>query len=133
MRNCKRLIVSVLEILIGVGLLIGNFAGLVDEYWSGMGTALIVVGGIFLIRNIRYRTNETYRDAVDVAVNDERNKYIAMKAWSWAGYLFVMISAFASIMLKILGYDELVLMASGSVCLIIVLYWLSHLWLRKKY
>ncbi len=133
MRNCKRLIVSVLEILIGVGLLIGNFAGLVDEYWSGMGTALIVVGGIFLIRNIRYRTNETYRDAVDVAVNDERNKYIAMKAWSWAGYLFVMISAFASIMLKILGYDELVLMASGSVCLIIVLYWLSYLWLRKKY
>ena len=133
MRNCKRLIVSVLEILIGVGLLIGNFAGLVDEYWSGMGTALIVVGGIFLIRNIRYRTNETYRDAVDVAVNDERNKYIAMKAWSWAGYLFVMISAFASIMLKILGYDELVLMASGSVCLIVVLYWLSHLWLRKKY
>ena len=133
MRNCKRLIVNVLEILIGVGLLIGNFAGLVDEYWSGMGTALIVVGGIFLIRNIRYRTNETYRDAVDVAVNDERNKYIAMKAWSWAGYLFVMISAFASIMLKILGYDELVLMASGSVCLIIVLYWLSYLWLRKKY
>ena len=100
MKNCKRWIANVVEILVGLALLIGNFTGLVDEYWSGMGTALIVVGGIFLIRNIRYRTNETYRDAVDVAVNDERNKYSARKAWSWAGYLFVMISAFASFLMS---------------------------------
>lgn len=133
MKNCKRLIANILEIVIGAGLLICNFAGLVDEYWSGMGTALIVVGGIMLIRNIRYRTNETYREAVDVQVNDERNKYIAMKAWSWAGYLFVLIAAVASVLLKVFGHDELVLVASGSVCLIMVLYWLSYLKLQKKY
>lgn len=133
MKKNKRLIACILEIAIGAVLLICNFAGLVDEFWSGMGTALIVVGALFLIRQIRYKTNETYRDAVDVQVNDERNKYISMKAWSWAGFLFVLIAAIAAIALKILGQDELVYFASGSVCLIVVLYWLSYLVLRKKY
>lgn len=133
MRSTKRLVASIVEILIGAVLLICNFTGLLDEFWSGMGAALIVVGALFLIRQIRYNTNETYRDTVNVEVNDERNKYISMKAWSWSGYLFVLIAAIAAIALKILDKDELVYFASGSVCLIVVLYWLSYLVLRKKY
>ena len=133
MKNCKRLIACIIEILVGAGLLICNFAGLLDAFWSGMGTALIVVGGLLLIRQIKYRTNESYRESVDVEVNDERNKYISMKAWSWAGYLFVLIAAVAAIVLKIVGRDELVHIASGSVCLIVVLYWLAYVVLRRKY
>ena len=133
MKNNKRLIACIVEIVIGLALLISNLAGLVDEFWSGMGTALIVVGALFLIRQIRYKTNETYRESVDVEINDERNKYIRMKAWSWAGYLFVLISAVGAIVLKLLGHQELVYMASGSVCLIVVLYWLSYVVLHKKY
>lgn len=133
MRSNKRLLASIVEIVIGAVLLIANFTGLLDEFWSGMGAALIVVGALFLIRQIRYKTNETYRDVVDVEVNDERNKYLSMKAWSWAGYLFVLIAAVGAVVLKILGRDELVFMASGSVCLIVVLYWLAYVVLRKKY
>lgn len=133
MRSSKRFIACIVEIAVGAALLICNFAGLVDEFWSGMGTALIVVGGLLLIRQIKYKTNDTYREKVDVEINDERNKYISMKAWSWSGYLFVLIAAVAAIALKILGQDELVYFASGSVCLIVVLYWLSYLVLRKKY
>ena len=131
--NNKRLISSIVEILIGAALLIGQFIGLVDTFWGGMGTALIVVGGIFLLRQFKYRTNETYRDTVDVEVNDERNKYIRMKAWSWAGYLFVVIAAVGAIVLKLAGKDELMFLASGSVCLIVVLYWLSYVVLNRKY
>ena len=133
MKNIKRLIASIVEIAVGAALLICHFAGLVDEFWSGMGTALIVVGALFLIRQIKYRTNETYRESVDVEVNDERNKYISMKAWSWAGYLFVLIAAVGAIVLKIIGQDQLVFFASGSVCLIVVLYWLAYMVLRRKY
>ena len=118
---------------IGLALLISNLAGLVDEFWSGMGAALIVVGALFLIRQIRYKTNETYRESVDVEVNDERNKYLSMKAWSWAGYLFVIIAAVSAIVLKLLGHETLVYVASGSVCLIMVLYWISYMILRKKH
>ena len=133
MRSNKRLIASIVEIALGAVLLVCNLTGLLDEFRSGMGVALIVVGGLFLMRQIRYKTNETYRESVDVEVNDERNKYLSMKAWSWAGYLFVMIAAVGAVVLKIVGQDELVFFASGSVCLIMVLYWLSYVVLRKKY
>ena len=133
MKNIKHLIASIVEIAVGAALLICRFAGLVDDFWSGMGTALIVVGALFLLRHIKYRTNETYRESVDVEVNDERNKYISMKAWSWAGYLFVLIAAVGVIVLKVIGQDQLVFFASGSVCLIVVLYWLAYTVLRRKY
>jgi len=133
MKNNKRLIACILEIAVGLVLLVCNLAGLLDEFWSGMGVALIVVGGLLLLRQIKYKTNESYRNTVDVEINDERNKYLSMKAWSWAGYLFVMIAAVGAIVLKVVGQDELVFFASGSVCLIVVLYWLSYVVLRKKY
>ena len=133
MKNNKRLIACIIEIVVGLALLIGQATMLVDPFWGGMGSALIAVGIVFLIRQIKYSTNETYRESVNVEVNDERNKYLSMKAWSWAGYLFVIIAAVAAIVLKILGHETLVYVASGSVCLIVVLYWISYVILRKKY
>ena len=133
MKCNKRFIASIIEIVVGLGLLLLRFFDVIDDFWSGMGTALIVVGVLQLIRHIRYKTNETYKAAMDVELNDERNKFLSMKAWSWAGYLFVMIAAVAAIVLKICGLDEYVFFASGSVCLIIILYWVSYMIVRKKY
>ena len=132
MKN-RRWIVSVIWIVLGVVLTVCGMLDMVDEYWSGMGGALIAVGALQLFRYIKYATNDTYRETVNVEKTDERNRYIAMKAWAWAGYSFVMIAAVASIALRIGGRDELSVMAGYGVCLIIVLYWLSWLWLRKKY
>jgi len=131
--NDKRLIVAAVWIVLGVVLMVCNLMGAVDEYWSGMGAALIVVGALQLFRQIKYKTNAEYRENVDVGVKDERNKFISMKAWAWAGYFFVLIAAVASIALRIGGRDELSVVASSGACLIMVLYWLSWLYLRKKY
>ena len=131
--NNKRLIASIVEIVLGVVLTVCGALGVVDSYWSGMGSALIVVGAIFLIRQIRYKTDKTYQENVDVENRDERNRYIAMKAWSWAGYLFVMLSAVASIALKIAGLDLYSQIAGFAVCILVVLYWICYLILRKKY
>ena len=133
MNKRKRLIASISEIVIGVILALCGYIGLVDEYWAGMGTALILVGGIMLLRQIRYRMDETYKENVDVQANDERNRYLRMKAWSHAGYLFVLIAAVISIILKIMGMDQYALAASGCVCLMVVLYWFSYLILNKRY
>lgn len=131
--NNKRFIASILEIVIGSILMACSMFGIVDEYWSGMGVALLVVGVVFLLRQFKYKTNEEYREKYDVERSDERNRYLSGKAWAWAGYLFVMIAAVGSVMLKLAGREELMLMASGSVCLIMVLYWISYLVLKKKY
>lgn len=133
MKRNVRWVANILEILIGIALAACARFDLVDDFWGGMGTALILVGAILLVRQFRYSTSTSYREKVDVEINDERNKYISMKAWSWAGYSFVIIAAVATIALKIAGIDELVPIASGSVCLIVVLYWLAYVLLRRKY
>ena len=129
----ERLIASILEIIVGAALLICSMFGVVDEFWSGMGTSLLIIGIIFLIRNIKYKTNEEYREKIDIESNDERNKYISLKAWAWAGYLFVMLGAVGTIVFKLIGKEDFMMMASLSVCLIMVFYWISYTFLKKKY
>lgn len=128
-----RMLASILEVIIGITLCVCYFANLIDEFWSGMGVALIVVGTLFLLRNIKYHTNEKYREEIDVQNTDERNKFLSLKAWSWAGYLFVIIAAAGTIIFKIIGKEELMMLSSGSVCLVLLLYWISYFLLRKKY
>lgn len=132
-RMKERLIASILEIIIGLALVAASIFGVVDEFWSGMGTTLLIIGVIFLFRTIKYKTNRDYKEKCDIEINDERNKYLSMKAWSWAGYLFVMIAACSTIVLKLTGKEDLMMISSGSVCLVMVLYWISYMVLKKKY
>ena len=115
-------------VLIGLGL-----AEIVDEFWSGMGSALLVIGVIRLLRYYRLKKNDAYREKMETAVTDERNQFIRMKAWSWAGYLFIIVTALGTIIFRILGQDLLSQVASGAVCLMLVLYWVSFFVLKKKY
>ncbi len=128
-----RMLASILEVIVGATLFVCSYLNLVDEFWSGFGVAMLVVGTLFLVRNIKYHKNEKYREEIDVQNSDERNKFISMKAWSWSGYLFVMIAAIATIIFKLINQEALMMLASGSVCLIILLYWVSYIILRKKY
>ena len=131
--NNKRFIASIVEIILGVVLSVCGAIGLLDSYWTGMGGGLIGVGIVFLIRSIRYRRNPEYKEEVDIEMSDERNKFIRLKAWSWAGYLFVMIAAVASIAFKLAGREDLMMFCSGAVCLVLVLYWVSYIVLKNKY
>ena len=131
--NTKRFIASIVEIILGVVLSVCGAIGLIDSYWTGMGGGLIGVGIVFLIRSIRYRRNPEYKEEVDIEMSDERNKFIRLKAWSWAGYLFVMIAAVGSIVFKLVGREDLMMFCSTSVCIVIVLYWVSYVVLKNKY
>ena len=131
--NNKRFIASIMEIVLGVVLSVCGAIGLIDSYWTGMGGGLIGVGIVFLIRSIRYKRDPEYKEEYDVEMNDERNKFIRLKAWSWAGYLFVMIAAVASIAFKLAGREDLMMFCSGAVCLVLVLYWVSYMVLKNKY
>lgn len=129
----KSYLVSVLYIVLGCVLVGLGSAGMVDEFWNGMGSALLVIGVIQLIRRYRLDKNEAYREKMEIETNDERNKFIRNKAWAWAGYLFVMIMAVSCIVLRIVGQDVLSMAASGAVCLMLVLFWGSYCFLKRKY
>ena len=133
MKHIKPLYMSIFWVVLGTALVTANLVRLIDDYWFSMGIAFIVVGILQIIRHIRYETDSEYRENRDIESGDERNKFIANKAWAWAGYFYVMIAAIGSIVCKLLGREDLMMFCSGSVCFIMVLYWLSWLWLKRKY
>ena len=133
MRHIKPISLSIFWVMLGTVLVVCHLAKLIEDYWFSMGIAFIVVGILQIIRHIRYKTDSEYRETWDVATHDERNKFIANKAWAWAGYFYVIIAAVGSIVCKLLGREDLMMFCSFSVCFIMVLYWLSWLWLRRKY
>lgn len=132
MKN-KRMLISGIYILLGMALFGCGLAEIVEEFWSGMGGALIGVGIVRMISMIRYQKNPEYKEAVDTAMRDERNRFIANKAWAWAGYLYVMAAAIGAIVFQILGREELSVFCGFSVAILVLLYWISYSWLRKKY
>ena len=132
-RILARAVIAALYFIIGAAIgIYGEFAA-IDSYWSGMGAALAVIGALQMIRIIRYNTSAKYKEDTDTAVNDERNRFLSTKAWSWAGYMYIIIAAVASIVFKLIDQEILMFAASGSVCIIIIIYWISYLILRKKY
>jgi len=128
-----RRILSVIWVVNGLVLIGLAFAGKVDSFWNGMGSALLVVGALQLLRYHRFNKNEAYREKMEIEVNDERNRFIRNKAWAWSGYLFILIAGVSVVVFKIIGQELLSMAASMAVCLILVLYWVSYYVLKRKY
>lgn len=133
MKQDRRILVSILWLVLGIVLFGLSIAGVIDAFWGGMGSAFLLVGILQMVRFIRLRKDPEYREKKEVEATDERNRFIRNKAWAWAGYLFVLIAAVASIGLKLAGQELLSKAAGLAVCLIVLLYWGSYLLLRKKY
>ena len=124
MKHDRRIIPYIIYILLGVTLTALGLLELVDSFWSGMGGALIAVGAIRMIHFFRYCSDASYRENMEIETKDERNQFIRNKAWAWAGYLFVLITAVCTIAFKLLGQDLLSVAAGFAV---------SFLVLKKKY
>ena len=136
MRQPKRsrpLFLSIFWLVLGAALVVCHLAHLIEDFWFSMGIAFMIVGTLQILRHIRCRNNAEYREAREIAAQDERNKFISTKAWAWAGYLFIMIAAIGTIVFKLVGREDLMMLASGSVCLMILLYWGCWMYLRRKY
>lgn len=129
----KGIYVSVFWILLGVVLNAMESAGQVDEFWGGLGFALMMVGLLQVARLIRYQKDAQYREAVDVNHADERNRFLANKAWAWGGYWLVLLYGAGTIIFKLLNREDLMMFCAGTVCLMLVLYWLCYLVLKRKY
>ena len=128
-----RFFLSFVWIILGLALTVCSMAGRLEDDWGSMGFALLIVGVLQVLRQIRYRTNEEYREKFDTESKDERNRFIANKAWAWSGYLFVLTGGVGAIVFKLMGREEWMMMASWNVCGIMVLYWVCWMALKRKY
>ena len=129
----KRTVYYVTLVTIGLTLIVLAFLGKLDEFWNGMGFGLAIVGALRLLKEYRLQKNEAYREQAEIAVTDERNRFIRGKAWSWAGYLFIIITALAVIGFRLAGNMLLSQAAAWAICLMLVLYWGAYHVLKRKY
>ena len=134
MNNNKRLVLSIFWIVLGITLMILSIAEVLDDcVYSGMGGALTAVGALQLMRNLKYRRDPEYREKIDTELSDERNRFLQMKSWSWAGYIAVMVQAAASVAAYFMGQRTVQLVLWYSICLLVLAYWVSWMILSRKY
>lgn len=131
--NNKRLTLSVFWIVLGTVLTVLSAKEVLDSQYSSMGTVFIVIGAMQVIRNIRYRKDPEYRERINTEFSDERNSFLRMKSWSWAGYIVVLVESVGVVVAMILGERTVQLVLSYSVCLILCVYWIAYLVLSRKY
>ena len=133
MKYEKRIFISIFWIILGITLIVCGFTNVLDTFWQGMGSAFVVIGILQTIRQIKYRKDALYRENFDTEMNDERNRFIANKAWAWSGYLYVILAAILSIVFKLINQELLMMYASGSICFIVLIYRISYMFLKRKY
>ena len=130
--NNKRLALTVFWIVLGDVLVVLTVTEVLDSsIYSGMGGALMAVGTLQLIRAVKYRKDSEYKEKVDTELGDERNRFLRMKSWSWAGYFTILIEGIGAIIA--MGERTVQLVLSYSVCLVLVIYWIAYVILSKKY
>ena len=133
MKYSRKIFVSIFWIILGAVLVYVSLNYKIDSYWTGLGTAFFVVGVLQVVRQLRYRMDNKYREDVDTAISDERNRFIRTRAWAMAGYIYILIGAVAIIVLQIMGMREISQIISMTVCALLVLFWVSYMIIRKKY
>ena len=134
----RDLVLAIIYIVAGIGMfIVSQAADLGDSLFvkvaPGMGGALIAIGIIRLYRGIRLEKDPEYRENFEVETHDERNRFLRATAWAWAGYLFILGGGIGTIVFMVLNNDVLMKACSFSVCIMLVLYWVSYLIVRRKY
>ena len=134
MYNNRKLALSIFWIVMGAVLMGLSVAEVLDSsIYAGMGGALVGVGILQVIRNLRYRTNPSYQEKIDTEVNDERNQFLSMKSWSWTGRIVVLVEGVGMIVAIALSQQTIQRMLSYSICLIVATYWITYMILAKRY
>ena len=70
MKKDKRMIVSIIWVVLGTVLIALAFAEKVDVFWNGMGSGLLIVGALNLLRQYRFSKNEAYREKIEIEEMD---------------------------------------------------------------
>lgn len=131
--NNRKLALSIFWVLSGIALLVLSVAEVLESsMYAGMGGALIAVGVIQIIRNLKYRNDPAYREKMDTEAADERNRFLRMKSWAWAGYITILVEGCGAIAAMILGQRTVQMVLSYSLCLILAVYWAAYVVLNRK-
>ena len=108
---------AIMYIVIGIAAIISKMLHIIDnDALFDVGSAFVLIGIIQLVRNIRYKTNNEYKKKIDIQNSDERNIYIANKAWSLTGKITIILlliyknSHIIKVLSKMLSCDMIIIL-----------------------
>lgn len=132
--NNKRLALSVFWAVFGAVLIALSVAEVLDStIYAGMGGGLMAVGILQVMRNLKYRRDDSYREQVDIEATDERSRFLRQKAWAWAGYAAVLIEAIISAGALVMGQEYLSRIMMSCVALLVFCFWGAYMLAARKY
>lgn len=128
-----RLFIAIGYIILGIAMIVAfNVIRTENNFLSSFGFALTIIG-IAQIRNYLMITkNEETMKKRQIAETDERNISIANKAKSVSFIIYVILACVSVIVLEILNKTQLAMILSGTVCVLISIYWISYWIISKK-
>ncbi len=102
-----------------------------NDIWSSFGFAMVVIG-IAKIRNhmMICKSEETMKKQ-EIAETDERNVAISNKARSLTFTIYIIAACIAVVVLHIVNQPQLATVISGTVCALLIIYWISY-WITYK-
>lgn len=115
-------VLGAISMVLGIaGVLPIELSDYISGFYTGMGTGLVVGGIMLVIRNVRILKDEKLMKEKEIYENDERNKMIGLKTWSYTGYIMLLV-LYAGILVggfigEIVLNTILVIVAIYSLCI----------------
>lgn len=103
-----------------------------NDFLTPYGLALIVIGIARIRNHFRITKNEESIRKQQIKENDERNIAIANKAKSIAFFIYILLASVAVIILQALNYPEIATILSYTVCIMLVIYYITY-WIVRKF
>ena len=128
-----RFLLASLWIVLGVGMIVTAFVVKVEnEYLSTLGFSLALVGVVRLRQYFLISKNEETLKRREIIENDERNVSLMHKSRSMAFIIYIIIACLAVIVLSVLKMQDFAKLVLFSICLLVVIYWISYFVYQKK-
>lgn len=126
-------ILSWIYISLGIFMIvIFNLVKTDNAFLSYFGFSLFVVGVAQLRKYARIIKNEETLRKYEIAESDERLIQIAAKARGAAFAIYIIVSCVLSILLHLFEKTALATFLGGTVCFLVLVYWISYILISKK-
>ena len=128
-----RLFIAIGYIILGLVMIAAfNIIETENNFLSSFGFALVVIGIVHIRNYINITKNEEKIKKRQIAETDERNIAIANKAKSVSFIIYVILASVSVIVLELLNKTQLAIILSGTIWVLILIYWVSYWIIRKK-
>ena len=127
-----RLFVAIGYIVLGLAMIVAfNIIKTNNNFLSSFGFALVVIGIAQIRKYIMINKNEETITKRQIVETDERNISIANKAKSISFIIYVILASVSIIILELFNKTQLAMILSGTVCVLVLIYWISY-WIISK-